>query len=387
MDKLEELLKSRAEIDLQLEKMRTPITILFSDIRGSTAFFEAEGDVQGLAMVEDHNRVLFPVIERNDGRVVKTIGDAIMARFDKAENALRAAIGMQQALAAHNQNRGPNQQIHIRIGVHSGLGLVKNGDVYGDVVNTASRVETHSEPDNIFVSSELLSAANFLGINATSAGFAELKGKAGTVELHRLDWRAYTETVAASRDPRPGKKNLSLLLAGALVLLIAAASAMWLRQPAGIQGRTPNSSSEIRGASLNSQSDDKDLTAAELTQIVAPLVARKPEAIQSRLNATLRDLRDGSPGKIVTRAEAALVLEDLLVAATGKNDLAKRYIGADSSPFSDVQTTHPAFNAIMTVTTRNLLPPRAGDRFAPGEAAATDEFISAFKRIGADSSH
>src|SRR5438093_6234710 len=121
MDKLEELLKNRAEIDLQLEKMRTPITILFSDIRGSTAFFEAEGDVRGLAMVEDHNRLLFPVIERNSGHVVKTIGDAIMARFDKPENALRAAIGMQQALYSHNKDRGPSQQIHIRIGVHSGL--------------------------------------------------------------------------------------------------------------------------------------------------------------------------------------------------------------------------------------------------------------------------
>jgi serine/threonine protein kinase/class 3 adenylate cyclase/Tfp pilus assembly protein PilF len=197
MDKIEELLKNRAAIDLQLEKMRTPVAVLFSDIRGSTAFFEAEGDVEGLAMVEQHNMVLFPVIKANSGRVVKTVGDAIMASFEKPENAIRAAIGMQQALEVRNRSRGRNQQIHIRIGIHTGLGLVKDGDIYGDVVNTASRVETHSEPDEIYISSALTPAATAAGVNLIPAGSAELKGKSETVELFKLDWRGCAQMLPA----------------------------------------------------------------------------------------------------------------------------------------------------------------------------------------------
>src|SRR5688500_8513485 len=78
-DKLQELLEARAQAQQELEKMRTPVTILFSDIKGSTTYFEKKGDVEGMAMINRHNSILFPVIEGEGGRVVKTIGDAIMA--------------------------------------------------------------------------------------------------------------------------------------------------------------------------------------------------------------------------------------------------------------------------------------------------------------------
>src|SRR5213594_2112112 len=96
-DKLGELLEARAQAQEELEKMRTPVTILFSDIKGSTAYFEKKGDVEGMAMLDRHNSLLFPVIERGHGRVVKTIGDSIMASFDDAVDAVRAAAGIQRA--------------------------------------------------------------------------------------------------------------------------------------------------------------------------------------------------------------------------------------------------------------------------------------------------
>src|SRR6185436_20952751 len=98
-DKLRELLAVGEDPpDQDLEKMRTPVTVLFSDIKGSTAYFEKFGDVQGLAMVQRHNDILFPVIEAAGGRVVKTIGDAIMAAFEDPESGIHGAIGMQRAL-------------------------------------------------------------------------------------------------------------------------------------------------------------------------------------------------------------------------------------------------------------------------------------------------
>ena len=91
-DKLEELLETRKLAEQELEKMRTAVTILFTDIKGSTSYFERKGDVEGLAMVQHHNTLLFPCIERHGGRIVKTIGDAIMACFDDPVGAVKAAV-------------------------------------------------------------------------------------------------------------------------------------------------------------------------------------------------------------------------------------------------------------------------------------------------------
>ena len=93
-DELQELLHTRAQVNQELEKMRTPVTILFSDIKGSTPYFEKKGDLEGMAMINRHNGILFPVIEAEGGHVVKTIGDAIMARFDDPVAAVKAAAGI-----------------------------------------------------------------------------------------------------------------------------------------------------------------------------------------------------------------------------------------------------------------------------------------------------
>src|SRR5438445_321768 len=119
-DRLQELLQARAQAEQELEKLRTPMTILFSDIKGSTSYAEKKGDVEYMAMINRHNSILFPVIAAEGGRVVKTIGDAILAQFDDRAAAVKAAAGMQRALAKDRQGREESEQIHIRIGVHHG---------------------------------------------------------------------------------------------------------------------------------------------------------------------------------------------------------------------------------------------------------------------------
>src|SRR5689334_22596261 len=83
-----------------LHKIRTPVTVLFTDIKGSTQYFEKYGDIAGMAMVERHNAALFPVIEKRGGRVVKTIGDSIMASFSDPVGAILASVEMQRVLEA-----------------------------------------------------------------------------------------------------------------------------------------------------------------------------------------------------------------------------------------------------------------------------------------------
>src|SRR6185295_3706133 len=154
-DKIKELLAAREAADQESDSVRTPVTVLFSDIKGSTAYFERYGDIRGLAMVQRHNSLLFPIIEGCGGRVVKTIGDAIMAVFDDPKGAVQGAIGMQRVLEGDRILQPASEQIHIKVGLHTGPCLVKDKDVYGDVVNVASRVQNQSEPDQILITEDL----------------------------------------------------------------------------------------------------------------------------------------------------------------------------------------------------------------------------------------
>src|SRR5437870_333675 len=118
-ENIQELLEARALADRKLEQMRSSVTILFSDIKGSTTYFEKKGDLEGLAMVERHHGLVIPVVERCGGRVVKTIGDAIMASFADPVSAVKAAIGMQRVLETDRMARSEEEGIHIRVGLHT----------------------------------------------------------------------------------------------------------------------------------------------------------------------------------------------------------------------------------------------------------------------------
>ena len=76
----------------------TPVIILFTDIKGSISYFERHGDVAGRAWVQHHNELVYPIIEQNDGRVVKLLGDSTMAAFNDRGGAIKAAVGMQRIL-------------------------------------------------------------------------------------------------------------------------------------------------------------------------------------------------------------------------------------------------------------------------------------------------
>ena len=93
---IEKLLRARQELDEQLKAQFVHnVTVMFTDIQGSTAFFETYGDIEGRLMVQKHNELLFPCIQTFQGDIFKTIGDAIMAGFEKPVDAVRAAVAMQ----------------------------------------------------------------------------------------------------------------------------------------------------------------------------------------------------------------------------------------------------------------------------------------------------
>ena len=180
--------KPEAQTDQDFTSLRAAMTILFSDIKGSTKFAEKRGDVEYMAMIDRHNRMLFPVIEAENGHVVKTIGDAILARFEDPVSGVKAAVRMQRALAKDREGRSAIDQIRIRIGLHHGMGLVKDDDVFGDVVNAAAHVEHQAQAGQVLITGALLEAAKSAGFECAKMGRAGLKGKDEPIDLYAVAW-------------------------------------------------------------------------------------------------------------------------------------------------------------------------------------------------------
>ncbi|MDP2341071.1 MAG: adenylate/guanylate cyclase domain-containing protein [Deltaproteobacteria bacterium] len=204
-DDLADLLEQRRAIDRVLqEKHAVDMAVLFTDIVGSTAYFEQRGDVEGLALVHRHNDLLFPVVTAHNGRIVKTIGDAIMAVYPKASDAVASAVAMMRALDDDGRASG-KEPIRIRIGLHCGSVLKDKDDVFGDTVNVAARVNSAAQPSEILVSTVVVAALppQHAFVVEERAPVAA-KGKNAPVEVKAIVWRAAditdtTARVAATR--------------------------------------------------------------------------------------------------------------------------------------------------------------------------------------------
>ncbi len=153
----EELTKRVVELDEELKKKLTrEITILFTDIKGSTTFFKIHGDIAGRLMMQRHYDMHFPIIKQHDGTIVKTVGDSIMASFDDPHQSVKAAIEMQRRLSEYNARLPQEDPIIIRIGINFGRGIIEENDVYGNVVNVASKLVSIGDSEQILVDSASL---------------------------------------------------------------------------------------------------------------------------------------------------------------------------------------------------------------------------------------
>ena len=181
--------RGQNELLAELEKFRRAITVMFTDIKGSTAYFEKYGDVAGLMMVHQCNDMLRLIVEKHGGRVIKTIGDAIMATFEDCAESVQASIEMQKGLIDFNAPKPEQDHVFIRIGLNHGAGIVRSNDVFGDVVNVASRVESVAVPEQIVISESLREQVEKLNrFKVQHIGRFSLKGKEGDHNLYEVVW-------------------------------------------------------------------------------------------------------------------------------------------------------------------------------------------------------
>lgn len=192
-----DLLQERTKFD------RRMVTVMFTDIAGSTRYFDQHGDLAGMAMLESVNGRLQPLVRSHKGTIVKTIGDAILAYFDAPVEAVRCSIAMQRAMEEFNrQGGGAYEQILVRVALNLGMGLLKDNDVFGDVVNVCSRIEHATEGGKIGVSPSVVEATRREeDLVFRKLGTVRMRGKARQMDLFELLWRQ----VGKVKKPPPQK--------------------------------------------------------------------------------------------------------------------------------------------------------------------------------------
>jgi class 3 adenylate cyclase len=137
------------------------ITLLFSDLKASTALYEHIGDAAAYHLVRAHFAFMAEIIRRHDGAIVKTIGDAVMAAFSRPEDGLLAALDIQRGIEDWNrqQSTGEAAPIVIKLGLHQGssIAVTLNDrlDYFGSTVNLAARLQGQSGGGEIVLSREI----------------------------------------------------------------------------------------------------------------------------------------------------------------------------------------------------------------------------------------
>ncbi|WP_170119368.1 adenylate/guanylate cyclase domain-containing protein [Tumebacillus permanentifrigoris] len=132
------------------------LTVLFTDLKGSTALYEKTGDVEAYRLVQDHFRLLTDVVSQHSGATVKTMGDAIMASFSTPADGLTAALEMVREMKNLNDSLDLDATLEVKIGLHTGPALAVKAnetiDFFGQTVNLAARVQGQARAGEVWIS-------------------------------------------------------------------------------------------------------------------------------------------------------------------------------------------------------------------------------------------
>jgi TolB-like protein len=187
--------------------------ILAADIAGYSRLVGV--DEEGtLAQLKARRRELIdPKIAEHRGRIVKTTGDGLLVEFASVVDALRCAAEMQAAMAESNTPLPLDRRIEFRIGIHQGDIVVEDGDIFGDGVNIAARLEGLAEPGGICVSARVQEdAAGRLDLAFEDKGEQSLKNISRPVRAHRVVTAAGSASARASSGPAlPDKPSIAIL--------------------------------------------------------------------------------------------------------------------------------------------------------------------------------
>src|SRR6266446_1791479 len=216
-------------------EQRKLAAIMFTDMVGYSALAQSD-DKLALELLEEHRELLREILPRFNGTEIKTIGDGFLVEFNSALEAAQCAIEIQRTLAKRNHDVSVERRIEVRIGIHIGDVVHRSGDVYGDGVNIASRIEALAGAGGICVSTDVeRQIRNALEARFEKFGSADLKNIKLPMDLFRivLPWETGAK---ATRSATRVSKKTPLLAVAAVILLVSLFFGWWLMRHSGRNG-------------------------------------------------------------------------------------------------------------------------------------------------------
>src|SRR5215471_8582335 len=187
--------------------------ILAADVAGYSRLIGADEEGTLAALKAIRRELLDPKIAEHRGRLVKTTGDGLLIEFGSVVDALRCAVEVQREMDGRNAGVLPDNRIEFRIGVNMGDIVVEDGDIFGDGVNVAARLEALAEPGGICVAARVQEdAAGKLALAFEDVGEQQLKNIARPVRAYRVitSPRPATPQIGTG-PPLPDKPSIAVL--------------------------------------------------------------------------------------------------------------------------------------------------------------------------------
>lgn len=178
-------------------------TILCADVHGYSRLMEAD-ETGTLADLQRHRTAITRLVERHDGRIVNTWGDAVIAEFASVVEAVQCAIEIQQEVSSEGADPLRPQRMRFRIGINLGDVMIDGDDIYGDGVNIASRLQELAEPGGIVISNPVYEQVrNKLSVGFDSLGPQPMKNVAPVVSYRvaMLDGASARASFPAGESP------------------------------------------------------------------------------------------------------------------------------------------------------------------------------------------
>jgi len=177
-------------------------TVLCADVQGYSRMMEAD-EAGTMALLRRYRAAISGLVERHDGRIVNTWGDAVIAEFASVVEAVQCAVEIQQEISSQQSAEPDAQRMRFRIGINLGDVMVEGSDIYGDGVNIASRLQELAEPGGVVISGTVYDQVhNKLSLGFDFLGRQEVKNVA-PVTSYRVAMGGEPGGRSAPSDPSP----------------------------------------------------------------------------------------------------------------------------------------------------------------------------------------
>ena len=201
-------------------------TILVADVVGYSRLMHTNEEAT-LKQLEASRELLAQLVKQHEGRIFNTGGDSVLAEFDSAVEAVRCAALFQKENSKFNTGIDSDDAIKFRIGINIGDVMIRDGDLFGDGVNIAARLEGLGEPDGICISANVFEQIkNKVPFEFENMGPQEVKNIAEPVNAYRMT--STGSGIAAGVNQTAAKSRRLTLLIALVALLIAGGLAVWL---------------------------------------------------------------------------------------------------------------------------------------------------------------